>query len=205
MEVVRGDHTTFGQLNIHALGKITRVAEQWCRGDGVGLQVAIYRDAQLVLSAWGGVNQFSRCPIERTTLFPVLSAAKGIASVVLLHLHHLGYFRWADRIAQYWPEFGRGNKSSATFDDLLSHRLGLPELTASWRKWPDRRYMTELVEHAEAKWPPGTRYGYHGGSWGNNRGRIGASMDVPDDRRDTTEPFGGCGWSWQLLPWLALR
>lgn len=131
-----------------------------------GMQLAMFKNNRLVLSVWSGRDNFADQAIKRTTLFPLLSATKGLASLALLHLHHLGCFKWNDTISQYWPGFGAHGKGDATIEHLLSHRLGLPSLTAEWRHWPDRAYMTGLVERAIPEWRPGSRYGYHGGSWG---------------------------------------
>jgi CubicO group peptidase (beta-lactamase class C family) len=131
-----------------------------------GMQLAVFRGGQPVVSLWGGTDHFSGRPIERESLFPLLSATKGLATLALLHLHGRGYFAWDDRICQYWPAFGVRGKHEATIAHLLSHRVGLPNLTAHWRHWPDRTYMVALVEQATPAWPPGARYGYHGGSWG---------------------------------------
>jgi CubicO group peptidase (beta-lactamase class C family) len=131
-----------------------------------GMQVALFKDGYLALSAWSGTDHFTGQAIGRETLFPLLSATKGVATLTLLHLHHLGYFSWRDRISRYWPAFGAQHKYEATVEHLLSHRLGLPNLTADWRHWPDRDYMCALVERAAPQWQPGMKYGYHGGSWG---------------------------------------
>ena len=133
---------------------------------GGGMQLALFKDGELALSAWSGTDHFTGQAIGRETLFPLLSATKGLASLTLLHLHHLGYFDWRDRIIKSWPAFGAELKEEATVEHLLSHRVGLPDLTADWRHWPNRDYMCTLVERATPQWQPGARYGYHGGSWG---------------------------------------
>lgn len=155
-------------LRPQPIADLIETAESWYRdlAHDAGLQLAIFKAGQLVLSLWSGLDAFTKTKIRRDTLFPLLSATKGIASAVLLHLHHLGYFEWQDPIVRYWPRFGRNGKATATIEHLLAHQLGLPYLTADWRKWPDRAYMTNLVEEAEPAWPPGESYGYHGGSWG---------------------------------------
>jgi CubicO group peptidase (beta-lactamase class C family) len=162
------DSKLLDDLNVDVahLQRLLYVIHDWCSADGTGLQLAICVRGHLVLSAWDGVDQFSNDAIQRTTLFPILSATKGLASIVLLHLHHLGYFKWSSPISHYWPEFGSNGKREATIEQLLSHRVGLPGLTAPWERWVDRSYMTRLVEEAAPEWEPGSRYGYHGGSWG---------------------------------------
>lgn len=155
-------------LDGNALQCVVGAAETWhqelqSRG---GLQVAVFKDGELALSLWEGRDIFNGRPIQRDSLFPILSATKGVAAIGLLHLHHLGYFDWRDRIAQYWPRFERHGKANATIRHLLSHRVGIPLVTAHWTRWTDRAFMTALMEEARPEWEPGTRYGYHGGSWG---------------------------------------
>lgn len=147
--------------------RLIEVVSQWQSGMVCGgMQLAVYKNGKPIISLWCGTDHFSGRPIQRESLFPLLSATKGLAALVLLHLHNRRYFAWNDPICGYWPEFGTHGKHTATIADLLSHRVGLPNLTAEWRHWPDRTYMTTLVEQASPTWPPGTRYGYHGGSWG---------------------------------------
>ncbi len=129
-------------------------------------QLAVMKHGLLLLSLCAGEGKATGGRIASHSLFPVLSATKGIASMVMLHLHHFGYFDWHDLIAKHWPAFGGSGKHAATIADALSHRLGVPYVTANWRHWTDRRYMAELVENARPDWPPGQCYGYHGGSWG---------------------------------------
>lgn len=130
------------------------------------MQLSIAHHGSLVYSAWAGRDGFSGRPIGRTTLFPLLSATKGIAAIVLLYLHEQGYFAWSDSVSDHWPQYARNGKRGTTIEHVLSHRAGLPGVTTSWRFWPDRDRMVSLIENASPEWPPGTRFGYHGGSWG---------------------------------------
>lgn len=149
------------------LSWVPEAAQKWHRDlSAGGFQLSLYKNNHLILTLWEGCDVFTGSPIRRDTLFPILSATKGIASMVLLHLHNRGYFEWTDRISRYWPKFGRHGKERATIEHLLSHRIGIPHVTATWRHWPDREHMTALVEESRADWEPGARYGYHGGSWG---------------------------------------
>ncbi|MGH3772378.1 MAG: serine hydrolase domain-containing protein [Pseudonocardiaceae bacterium] len=170
MQIVTASDVELQQLALRpgAITSIIEAAELWHRDleNLGGFQLVIFKEDQLVLSLWEGRDVFTSRPIRRDMLFPILSATKGLASMVLLHLHYLKYFDWQDRISHYWPRFGCKGKSGATIEHLLSHRLGIPYLTAEWTHWSDRKYMTALVKEAETIWRAGTRYGYHGGSWG---------------------------------------
>ena len=169
INLVGASNTELRQLNLkpNFVDRIAKLAEDWQVGVQYGgMQLAIYKNGQLIVSLWCGRDNFTGHPIRQETLFPLLSATKGMASLAVLHLHHLGYFDWADPIRQHWPAFGIHGKDTATIEQLLSHQLGLPNVTADWRHWPDRSFMTGLIEQARPEWLPGSRYGYHGGSWG---------------------------------------
>jgi CubicO group peptidase (beta-lactamase class C family) len=155
------------QIGLHpCLDRLIAEFEQLQWRTGYTGQFAVMKNGVLTLSLWTGVHKVTRRKTERSTLFPVLSATKGLASMAMLRLHHLGYFDWNDQICQYWPDFGKNGKHCATVADALAHCVGLTHLTADWRHWSDRQYMTRLVEEARPEWVPGSQYGYHGGSWG---------------------------------------
>jgi CubicO group peptidase (beta-lactamase class C family) len=148
------------------LERIAATLGRWQRLGDAAMQLSLYRWGQPVLDVACGADPFTGQPVRRDTLFCLLSATKGLAAIVLLHLRAQGRFHWQDRVVDYWPEFGYGGKERATIEDVLSHRLGIPALTAPYQRWPDRDYMRRLVERSRAQWPPGTRYGYHGGIFG---------------------------------------
>lgn len=145
---------------------LARITSSLENRTGAGLQLAIFKDGRLALSLWLGRDVFTDRPIGRDSLLPLLSATKGLASLVVLHLHHQGFFEWSDPVAKYWPNFAQHGKEHATVSDVLSHRLGLASVTTDWRHWTDREVMRRLIEDARPEWVPGSRYGYHGGSWG---------------------------------------
>ena len=170
MHLVRATDSELTALGLRAqvIADLVGAVERWSRRltAEAGLQLALVSGDCLVLSLWLGRDAWSGRMIERETLFPILSATKGVASAVMLHLHHLGYFEWDDAIARFWPGFARKGKADATVAQLLSHRLGIPSITAPWTHWSDRTHMVRLLELAPTEWPPSQRYGYHGGSWG---------------------------------------
>lgn len=170
MDVHAARTETCEQLGVRPdfASSVVALAGRWLRQleEYGGFQIAVVKDGVMILRLCAGVDVFANRPISHDTLFPILSATKGLASIALLHLNYLGFFDWQESVAHYWPRFGRLGKSGATVEHLLSHRLGIPHITAAWERWTDRAYMTSLVEDAIPLWEPGTRYGYHGGSWG---------------------------------------
>jgi CubicO group peptidase (beta-lactamase class C family) len=96
-------------------------------GAELGLQLAAYRDGELVVDTWAGVaDRASGQPVDGQTLFTVFSTSKGIAATCAHMLAERGQLDYAAPIARYWPEFGQSGKAGATVADALTHRVGLP-------------------------------------------------------------------------------
>lgn len=153
-------------VDSRALQQIVSVLATWHTQGDAGMQFVLYRWGELVLDAACGCDPFTENIINSDTLFCLLSTTKGLAAIVMLYLRMQEFFDWGDRIEMYWPAFGRGGKASATIEHLMSHRIGIPSVTAPWPKWTDREFMLALVENSEAQWKPGCHYGYHGGIFG---------------------------------------
>jgi CubicO group peptidase (beta-lactamase class C family) len=153
-------------LDEATLDQIVQTLCEWHGCGDAAMQFALYKDGELALEVAVGVDQFTGKDINTDTLFCLLSTTKALGAIVMLLLHERGFFHWNDRIAQYWPEFGKGDKEEATVAHLMCHRIGIPHLTAPWQMWGDHETMRKLVEEAQSIWPPGQRYGYHGGIYG---------------------------------------
>jgi CubicO group peptidase (beta-lactamase class C family) len=153
-------------LEARTFEPIGRTLEGWAAPEGAAVQFACSVDGSLVYRVAAGTVHSGGPPLDHDHVFPVMSASKAVAAVVMLHLRERGLLAMTDRIARWWPRFARNGKAGATVEHVLSHRLGLPELTAPYRRWGDREYMRTIIEDAAPQWEPGTRYGYHGGSFG---------------------------------------
>src|SRR5262249_59914616 len=71
-------------------------------------------------------------------------------------------------VVELWPEFGQRGKESVTTRMMLDHSAGVPALRTKVKdsgpyEWD---YMTDLLAAEEPFWPPGTRNGYHGFTFG---------------------------------------
>src|SRR5438552_4956114 len=86
-------------------------------GAELGLQLAVYRDGELVVDTWAGVaDRATKRPVDGETLFTVFSTSKGIAATCVHMLAERGRLEYDAPIARYWREFG-GGKERATVRD----------------------------------------------------------------------------------------
>src|SRR5918994_2014584 len=94
-----------------------------------GLQVAAYRNGELVVDAVAGVaDPETGRPVTSDTLFFSYSIGKGVASTVVHVLAERGVLDYDTRIAELWPEFGAQGKEGATVRHALSQSVGVPGL-----------------------------------------------------------------------------
>ena len=133
-----------------------------------GLACAIYQHGELVLDVHGGVRDGAGSPWLSTTLSPVYSVSKGIASLCLLHLVDQGLLQLDVPVARYWPAFGARGKDRVTVREAMAHRAGVPYLDGAitLQDLAD----TEGMEHRLAKqapiFPPGENHCYHAVTFG---------------------------------------
>ncbi|MEO5935046.1 MAG: serine hydrolase domain-containing protein [Duganella sp.] len=93
-----------------------------------GLQIAIIKDGQIVLSeSYGLANVENRVPATRTTLFPINSATKTFTGVAMMQLVEAGLVDLDAPVSRYLdelPEAWRGIR----IRQLLGHTSGLPDI-----------------------------------------------------------------------------
>ncbi|MDQ3793986.1 MAG: beta-lactamase family protein [Actinomycetota bacterium] len=140
-----------------------------------GLQVAAYRNGELVVDAVAGVaDPETGRPVTSDTLFFSYSIGKGVASTVVHVLAERGVLDYDTRIAELWPEFGTHGKDRATVRHALNQSVGVPGLPSgltvedltNWDK------MCAIIADSEPWWEPGTKIGYHAITWGYVVGEI---------------------------------
>jgi CubicO group peptidase (beta-lactamase class C family) len=96
-------------------------------GPELGLQVAVYRNGELVIDAWAGVaDQASGKPVDGQSLFWASSTGKGIAATCVHVLAERGKLDYEATVRSYWPAFGANGKGSVTVRHVLSHTAGVP-------------------------------------------------------------------------------
>jgi CubicO group peptidase (beta-lactamase class C family) len=101
-------------------------------------------------------------PVEPSTPFPVLSAGKPLAAIVIALLEDRGLLDVNAPVAQLFPEFARHGKQHITTLDVLTHRSGLlmPQFVRQPHLWADRAAVRQALIDAVPVYPRGTQ-AYH--------------------------------------------
>lgn len=132
-------------------GKLERVTrafrKQLASGSFPGGQLVLRRRGKLVLNIACGIARGFRpeedipaITVKPDTPFPVFSAGKPLAAMVVAILEDRGLIDVEAPIARIFPEFARQGKENITTLDVLTHRAGLlmPELIRRPELWDDR-------------------------------------------------------------------
>jgi CubicO group peptidase (beta-lactamase class C family) len=144
-------------------------------GDERGVQVAVYRDGELVVDAVAGVaDPATGRPVASDTPFYNFSIGKGATATVAHVLAERGLFGYDTPVVELWPEFGAHGKHTVTVRHVLTHSAGVPgipldttpEDVCDWDK------MCAAIADAKLWWEPGTRVGYHAYTFGYLVGEI---------------------------------
>lgn len=149
--------------------------EMVAAGTETGLQIAVRRHGRVVADVAAGLaDPESGTPTRPGTLFFAASATKGVASSLAHVLVERGHLSYDMRIADVWPEFaasgksGKSGKERTTLRHILMHTAGLPGLPpqTTAKDLCDWDRMCAALAAAEPWWEPGTRFGYHGLTFG---------------------------------------
>lgn len=144
-------------------------------GDDLGASVAVIVDGRPVVDIAGGFQDKARTlPFTTDTLACVYSSGKAICAALAMHAVGEGRFRYGDRVASWWPEFGAHGKDSLTVAEALSHQSGVPGFTQPQEPsiWLDWQATCAAIAAAEPMWEPGTAHGYHPQTFGFIAGEI---------------------------------
>jgi CubicO group peptidase (beta-lactamase class C family) len=140
-----------------------------------GMQVAVYRGADLVVDAVTGcADPASGRPVTSDTPFYNFSIGKGTTSAVAHVLAERGLFGYDTPVAELWPEFGVHGKQSVTVRHVLNHSAGVPAipLDTTPEDLCDWDKMCVAIADAKLWWEPGTKVGYHAYTFGYIVGEI---------------------------------
>jgi len=147
----------------HFLDRLTSAGTQR------GLQVAVYREGELVVDAWSGVaDPRTGEPVRGDTLFPVFSTSKGMAATLAHQAVERGLLAYDRPIAEVWPEFGANGKEKITLRQALNHSSGLPNMPAGigFPDLADWDAMCRAMAGMAPVFPPGSRAQYHAITYG---------------------------------------
>jgi CubicO group peptidase (beta-lactamase class C family) len=164
--------------------KVRAVLERLIASGEVGLQVAAYKDGDLVIDTWAGMaDRESGRAVDGDTIFPSFSSAKGPTSTAAHIAAERGLFDYDDSISKYWPEFAVGGKAPATIRHALAHQVGVPDDPKAYNDDPENwDAICAEIAAMPAQWEPGTRSSYHGTTFGWLLGEV--------VRRTSGKPFG---------------
>lgn len=140
-----------------------------------GIQVAVYRDGELVVDAVSGVaDSATGRPVTPETVFYTYSTGKAMTATIAHLLVERGLFNYDTLVAELWPEFGAHGKQAATVRHVLTHSAGVPQipLDTTIEDLCDWDRICAAIAAQEPWWEPGTQVGYHAYTFGYIIGEI---------------------------------
>lgn len=85
-------------------------------------------DSVVVHAAYGVADRLAMRPVTLNTIFDLASLTKPLATTLaLMRLVQQGRLSPAQRLSEWVPEFGVGEKAAITIAQLLTHTAGLPD------------------------------------------------------------------------------
>ena len=135
----------------------------------VGAAFSLYHRGVKVVDLWGGVADVETGrPWAEDSIALVFSSTKGATAICAHLLAERGELDFDAPVASYWPEFAAAGKEDIPVGWLLSHRVGLPvfdnPLTVEeFLAWEP---PVEALAAQRPVWAPGTKHGYHAGTYG---------------------------------------
>jgi CubicO group peptidase (beta-lactamase class C family) len=164
---------------------------------GGGAAICVYHRGEKVVDVWGGMRDEEGTPWEEDTMAMSFSTSKGVMSTLVHQLADRGLLDYDDRVSKHWPEFGQAGKESITIRQVLSHRAGLPDITAVVEEASqilDWKYMVDALARATPQVKPGRPSAYHALTFGWLAGEIAqraSGRTIPDLlRTELAEPLG---------------
>ncbi|HET9062916.1 MAG TPA: serine hydrolase domain-containing protein, partial [Candidatus Binatia bacterium] len=164
-----------------------------CRGQ-------ILVDRALGYASGGGPGDSPDEPKVRCTPdtpFNLFSASKAVTAMVIHLLDQRHLIHLDDPVCEYIPEFGVHGKQWITIRHVLTHRAGIPNLSADALDLdllasPDR--IVEILCDAHLVWRPGRQLAYHAISGGFVLGELVRRVTGLDIRayheREIVRPLG---------------
>jgi CubicO group peptidase (beta-lactamase class C family) len=139
-------------------------AENFTALGELGASVSVWQDGAEVLSlAHGWRDRQQTQPWDEGTMVLVWSATKGPAAACVLHACQERAISPLSRVAEVWPEFAQAGKENVTIAELLSHRAGLPAISAPVL---DHDAVAAALAAHPPEWPRDNGHGYHPRTFG---------------------------------------
>lgn len=138
-------------------------------GAETGVQVAVYRDGELIVDAVAGTaDRATGRPVTAGTPIFSFSTAKNVTATLAHLLVARGFLDYDSPLTDLWPEFGVHGKATATLRHVLTHTVGLPAMPRDIGpgELPDWSRVCASLATAEPRWRPGAAVGYHSYTFG---------------------------------------
>lgn len=127
-----------------------------------GIFVSVFNSKEVYLKrGFGFKNKETKEEVSDNTLFAIGSTTKAFTSLDLLLLANQNKFKFSDKVNTVLPSFKLSNdfiNEQVNFEDLLSHRIGLPRHDLLWYLTPFTRVellnklqYLDFPEKAESK------------------------------------------------------
>jgi len=143
-------------------GKIDRIFQlNFEKGEELGASVSVWIDEREIISLADGYCDRDRVrPWDDTTLVPVWSATKGLASACVLKILDEQSLSLDVPIVEIWPEFRQSGKEKINFKDVLTHGAGIPALEEQVSVF-NYKEVIKAIEMQVPLWEIGSGHGYH--------------------------------------------
>ncbi len=155
-------------------------AASFAAGEELGARFTLVEAGEVVLDLWGGfVDRKRTLAWDESTLAPVFSTTKAVASLMIARLVDAGKLDYGQTVASVWPEFAQSGKDAVTIEQVISHQAGLPGFPEPMDPalWFDPAAICEKLAAMAPMWPVGTASGYHPITIGYITGEIFRRVD----------------------------
>ena len=110
------------------------------------LQLCVYLDAECVIDLFGSAKNDEKYSAD--SIQCIFSSGKTIASIVIAQLVEQNLLDYEEKVAKYWPEFGKNGKEEITLADVLRHESGLSWFDHTFNK---DDFLTENIKVSKSK------------------------------------------------------
>lgn len=153
---------SFVQMNPQKLQKVIALFhKQHADGAFPGGQMVVRRYGKIVVNEAIGIARSTKSPandafrVQQDTPFPVYSAGKPIAAIVIALLEDRGLLDVHAPIAALLPEFSAYGKDHITTLDVLTHTAGIL-IPSAYTVDPEKQLSWHMIVEAKPMYPRGT-------------------------------------------------
>jgi CubicO group peptidase (beta-lactamase class C family) len=176
LDTSTGVHTAPAGISIAGIERVKRIFyRQMEEGQHPGAQLVVLRFGQVVVDLASGLADLrTGRPVTPDTPFLTWSVSKAFTGMCIHRLIEEGVIEWDAPVADYWPEFGRYGKETATIRQVLLHQAGIPSRGIYFQAlhWMNWKRVTRNVANLKAEYIPGSKTAYHPLNYGFILGEV---------------------------------